>query len=87
MTENVFTSPKAVYELNGRIADAVLEAADEAAKRAEHSARETATAFANALHAQTERTIDAMTVGARLRTRSVAIAREVLGCAAPAAAK
>lgn len=85
MSETIFTSPKAFAELQGRMADAVIEAADESAKRFETAVRETATTFASAMHANTERSIEAMQVASSLRAKTVSIAREALGVATPAA--
>ncbi len=87
MTETLFTSPKAIMELQGRFADAVLEAADETTKRAEQAVRESATTFANAMHTQTERAIDALSVSAKLRAKTFSMAREAFGTAPVAAAK
>lgn len=87
MTETLFTAPKAFAELQGRMADAVLEAADDSTKRFETAWRETATSFANAVHASAERSIEAMSVSSKLRTKSLGFAREALGLVAAPAAK
>src|SRR5581483_3085903 len=84
MTDMLLTTPKAIAELQSRMACAVLEAADENAARFEAAMRETATTFANAMHSNMERSIEAMTTASSLRTKSVAIAREAIGLAAPA---
>ncbi len=86
-TEAMFTSPKAFSEFQTRFAEAIMDAADEIAKRTEQTARETATTWANAMHAQTERSIDAMSVAAKLRARSYSLCREAIGAgAAPSVA-
>ena len=87
MTTEMFTSPKAFVEFQTRFAEAIMDAADEITKRAEQSARETASTWANAMHAQAERSIDAMSVAAKLRARSYSLCREAIGAgAAPSVA-
>jgi hypothetical protein len=81
-TETIFTSPKAFTDMQTRLAEAVMDAADEISKRAEQSARESATTWANAFHAQTERSIDAMSVATKLRARSYSLCREAIGAGA-----
>jgi hypothetical protein len=87
MSEAVFTSPKALMEWNGRMAEAVLEAADEAGKRMEQATKENATTFANAFHAQAERSIDALNVQAKFRAKAMNLAREAYGIGAAPAGK
>jgi hypothetical protein len=82
----MFAPPKALVELQGRFVDAVLEAADESAKRFETAIRETAETFASAAHANAERSIEAMSVSSKLRTKTLGIAREAIGLATAAPA-
>jgi len=80
-TETSFPSPKAYLELQSRFVEAMMDAADEIAKRSEQSARDNATTFVNALHSSAERSIDALSVAAGLRARTFGIAREAVGAA------
>jgi hypothetical protein len=86
MSKTIFTSPEQMIDLQSRMAAAMIEAADESTTRFETAARETVTVLANAMHANVERSIEAMNTASKLRAKTASIARDAMGIA-PAAAK
>jgi hypothetical protein len=83
VTETLMT-PKAFLDMQAKMADALFEAYDESAKQAEAAVRESATQFTNAMHAHAERSIGALSLAAKLRAKTVGIAREAFSAPATA---
>ncbi len=87
MNETIFTSPKAYAELQTRMANAVLEAADESAKHFENALQQIAKTYASAMHENAERSIEAMNIAMKFRAKSVGIAKDAIALQTSAAAK
>jgi hypothetical protein len=87
VVETMFASPKAIAELQSKIADLGFEAAEESARRAEETFRQMTAASIEQIRAQSERVLEAMAQASRTRAKATALLREAMKVPAAPATK